>query len=428
MPHFQYSALTQDGQTVNGQVQAESRQTAISDLARGGKFVTVIDTAGAGALPRAEAGRREQPAPGGPARVASGWSLRRRRTVSARSHTAMLNQLAVALQSGLPLLVALRVVEEQAEHAALAELARDLAERVQSGESLSDAMQALGRQFSQLEVAMVRVGETAGVLDQTVGHLADFAERDLDVREKIRSAATYPLFVLTLAVISVIIILTWILPNIMETLLADMDPALLPWPTRTLLAVSGFLSSYYGLLALVLVIFAGFAFRNWLRAPEGRFTFDRFLLRVPVLGQALRKIAVARFSRTLGTLTRSGIQIIEAMQVIRGTLGNEALARQIDQVTSDISEGQSIAEPLRQTGQFPPLLTQVIAMGERTGRLDVLLLQTADSYEKETAAALGRVMTILPAVFIVCLALMVAFILAAVLLPIIGMDITGADF
>ena len=249
----------------------------------------------------------------------------------------------------------------------------------------------------------------------------------MDVRDKLRSAAAYPIFVLVLASISVVVIVTMILPRIMGSLLAEADPAALPLPTRLLMGISDAVNSPIGLGGALVIVLAVLGFRRWIRSEDGRLSFDRFKLRVPVLGTALRKVAVARFARTLGTLTRSGVQIVEAMGVIRDTLGNEALARQIDEATGQITEGQSIAEPLRQTGQFPPLLTQVIAMGERTGRLDVLLLQTAESYEKETAAALDRVMTILPAVFIVVLAVVVGFILAAVLLPMLTMDLTAVN-
>ena len=179
---------------------------------------------------------------------------------------------------------------------------------------------------------------------------------------------------------------------------------------------------------LIAILIGIWAFRTWLATPEGRLKFDTFKLRVPVLGTAVRRIAVARFARTLGTLSRSGIGILEALRVLRDTLGNEALARKIDETAAGITQGQSIAEPLRKTGQFPPLLIQVIAMGEQTGRLDELLLQTADSYEKETAAAIARVMTILPAVLIVLLALVVVFILAAVLLPIVEMGTSMPGF
>ena len=268
---------------------------------------------------------------------------------------------------------------------------------------------------------MVRVGETAGVLDQVMGYLADFAERDLDVREKIRSAATYPIFVLALVAVSIVIIVTAILPPVMLVITENVGTTALPLPTRMLLGFSGAMRSFWWLFAIALALII-WAFRAWLAGSHGRLSFDRFKLRIPVLGTAIRRIAVARFARTLGTLSKSGIQILDALRILRDTLGNESLAREIDQAAADIRQGGSIAEPLRQTGQFPPLLIQVIAMGEKTGRLDELLLQTADAYEKDTAAAIQRVMTILPAIFIVLLALVVVFVLAAVLLPIIEMQ------
>jgi type II secretory pathway component PulF len=197
--------------------------------------------------------------------------------------------------------------------------------------------------------------------------------------------------------------------------------AILPLPTRILMAGSDFLRQWWWLL-LVAITAAVWTFTRWLATPGGRLKFDTLKLRTPLLGPTLRKIAVGRFARTLGTLSRCGIQILEALHVLRDTLGNEALARTIDEVRRAITQGQSIAEPLRQTGQFPPLFIQVIALGERTGRLDELLLRAADSYEKETTAAVQRTMTVLPALFIVLLAMLVAFILAAVLLPIVNMQ------
>ena len=405
MPDFQYQAIGADGRALDGSIDAANRAQAIATLADRGTFVTQIDAA---AEPTAATG------------ALAGLTMRRR--VSQRSKTAMFQQVAVALQSGLPLLDALRIVEYQAESPAMEQLAHDLSESVQGGDALSEAMGSHKRVFTPLETSMARVGEAAGKLDEVMGYLAEFAQRDQEARQKIRSAASYPVFVFGLAIVSVIIILAWILPRIMGTVLEQTGEITLPLPTRVLLTVSDVLWSPYG-LGLAVALGAGiWAFVRWSRQPAGRLTVDRFKLRVPVLGAALRKVAVARFARTLGTLHRSGVEILEAMRVLRDTLGNEALAQQIDDVTADITQGQSIAEPLRQTGQFPPLLIQVIAMGERTGKLDDLLLQTADSLEKETEAALARVLTILPAVFIVCLALIVLFILAAVLLPIVGMD------
>ena len=405
MPHYAYSAIDENSTAVTGEIDAPARAEAIALLTDRDLFVTDIEVCRAPAATRA----------------ASVLLLFRRRRVRPQAKAAMLRQLATALQAGLPLLSALRVIQQQADSEGLRTLANELAEGVRSGESLSEAMAAHQREFSPLEASMVRVGETAGVLDEVMAHLAEFAERDVDVRRQIRSAATYPLFVLSLAAISVVVIVTVILPRVVQSVSEGVGDVALPAPTRILLAISGGLTSYWWLVLIILAAGIG-GMRAWLARPGGRLAFDQFKLRIPVLNKAIRRIAVARFARTLATLSKAGIQILEALRVLRDTLGNEVLARKVDQAAAGITHGQSIAEPLRQTGEFPPLLIQVIAMGERTGRLDDLLLQTADTYEKETAAAIERVMTVLPAVMILILALVVVFILAAVLLPIVEMQ------
>ena len=405
MSDFTYSALDEAGQAVSGEIEAPERGQAIATLAQRKVFVTVIT----------ERQAQASHAAGHPV-----VGLFHRRRVPPRARAAMLGQLATALKAGLPLLSGLRVVEQQTEGSALRNLVADLAQRVQAGESMSDAMAAHPDTFKRLEVSMVRVGEAAGLLDQVMGYLAEFAERNVNVRQKIRSAATYPAFVLGLAVVSVIIIITVILPRVIGVVTENVGSATLPAPTRVLLWLSDSLKAY-GWLLVIAIVAGVAAFRRWLTRPGVRLAFDAFKLKVPVLGTAIRRVAVGRFARTLGTLSKSGIQIIEALTVLRDTLGNEALARRIDEVTAGIAQGQSIAEPLRKTGEFPPLLIQVIAMGERTGRLDELLLQTAQAYEKETDAAVQRVMTVLPAVLIVLLALVVAFVLTSVLLPVLEM-------
>ena len=404
MPSFEYSALDANGQDLSGAIESPGRAQAIASLAEQKLYVTQIESRG----------KKE-------AASASLAGIKRSRRVPLRLKVGMLRQLATALQAGLPLLSALQVVHSQAQNQSLRSLMGDLAERVQSGEALSQAMSEHSRNFSPLETSMVRVGETAGVLDQVMGYLSEFAEHDLDIREKIRSAATYPIFVLSLAVISVIVIVTTILPRVIASVTESVGEAVQPLPTQILMGVSDFLRSF-GWLVLIGLGLGVWAFRAWLAKPEGRLAFDTFKLRIPVLGTAIRRIAVGRFARTLGTLSKSGIPILDALRVLRDTLGNEALAQKIDQAADGITQGQSVAEPLAQTGEFPPLLIQVIAMGEQTGKLDELLLQTADAYEKETSAAINRVMTILPAVFIVLLALLVGFILVAVLLPIVNMQ------
>jgi type II secretory pathway component PulF len=402
MPQYTYIALDAGGAAASGVVEAGDRAAALAQLMQRELFVTDL---GEQAPPRSAWG--SLPRWGG--------------SVRPRAKAAMMRQLATALEAGLPLLTALRTVQDQSPPGALRDLAADLASRVQHGQSISEAMAAHPRVFSKLESSMTRVGETAGKLDEVMAYLADFCERDLEVREQVRSAATYPVFVLSLALVSVVVIVTVILPRVVGAVAEGTGAAALPAPTRLLLGLSGLLTHWGWLMALVAVA-AGAGLRRWSRTPGGRLALDRLKLRLPLYGPAVRRVAVARFTRTLGTLSRSGVHILEALGVLRDTLGNEALAREIDKVAAEITQGQSIAEPLRKTGQFPPLLTQVIAMGEKTGRLDELLLRAAATYEKETAVAIGRVMSILPAALIVLLACVVAFILASVLLPIIEMQ------
>ncbi|MEM1097271.1 MAG: type II secretion system F family protein [Planctomycetota bacterium] len=409
MPDFAYKALTSRGTASEGRIEAASRAAAVQLLSQRGEFVLEMDEHVAGVAV---------------ARASGGWTLSRSR-ITPRQRLALLRQLSVALDAGLTLVVALKVVADQADTPSLRALATELIEEVRRGEALSDAMRTAGsgRVFSTMQVSMVRAGETAGALEEVMASLTKFAERDLAVREKLRSAAIYPVLVLALALVSIVIILTFILPSIMASL--EDTGADLPLPTVILIQASDTLRSPWGLVLLAALVGGGIAFWRWRKTAAGRLALDGWKLRLPVLGVALRKVAVARFARVLGTLSAAGIGIVESMRIVRDTLGNEVLAQRIDHAAEEIVRGRSIAEPLGEDGMFPPLLVQVVAMGERTGKLDVLLTQLADTYEQETEVALGRVMSVLPAVLILGLAIVVAFILAAALLPIVNMSLAG---
>jgi len=418
LPEFAYKALDRQGQSVAGVISAADRASAVAQLGQRDTFVTDLE-------PRSSA----SPSPRSTSTVngsstnhsASGGLRFGRRGVSARQRVTLLQQLTVGLSAGLNLVNALEVVGDQAENAAMAELVADMVSRVTAGDALSEAMSQHPETFTTMQISMTRAGETAGALDTVMASLAAFAERDLDLREKLRSAAIYPLMVVGLGFVSIMVILLFILPRIM--VVVSETGGELPLPTRILMGVTDALRSPAGIVAgLALIVGVGFWWR-WKSTPEGALSMDRFKLKLPLIGTAIRRVAVSRFARTLGTLAAANIPIVESMRIVRDTLGNEALARDIDAATDGIVRGSSIADELRDTGQFPMLLIQVIAMGERTGRLDELLMSTADSYDKQTNAALDRVMTVVPVLFILVLALFVAFILAAALLPIMGMDL-----
>lgn len=411
MPEFSYKALNRQGRAVAGVVSAPDRAAAVAQLGRSETFVTDLET-----RDEKNAAKQSPGSAAGPSAPLFGG-----RKVSPRQRVTLLRQLTVGLSAGLNLVSALQVVADQAESPAVRDLIEDLVERVTAGDALSDAMAEHRETFSTMQISMARAGETAGALDRVMASLAAFAERDLDLREKLRSAAIYPLMVVGLGFVSILVIMLFILPRIMAVV--SETGGELPLPTRILMGATAFLRSPAGIgLGIVLAAAAVFWWR-WKNTPEGALTMDRFKLKLPFIGTAIRRVAVSRFARTLGTLAAANIPIVESMRIVRDTLGNEALAQDIDTATDGIVRGSAIADELRDTGQFPMLLIQVIAMGERTGRLDELLMTTADSYDKETNAALERVMTIVPVIFILVLALFVAFILAAALLPIMGMDL-----
>ena len=413
MPTFSYSAIASNGRNAAGVIDAPDKPGAIARLAERGEFVTEITPS----APAARAANASDDTSSPAAKAAGSGRVRPRERVT------LLNQLAVGLSAGLPLVNALRVVEEQAESSAVRGLVSRLASEVTSGQSLSEAMADERRTFDTMQVSMVRAGETAGVLDEIMASLAGFAERDLELREKLRAAAIYPLMVVGLGIVSILVILIFILPRIMGVV--GETGAALPLPTRILMGLTETLRSPLGIGLGVVAVAGAVGLWRWSTTPGGTLWLDTMKLRLPLIGPATRRVAVSRFARTLGTLSSAGVRITEALPIVRDTLGNEALAQHVDHAAHEIARGAGIADQLKESGQFPPMLIQVIAMGERTGRLDELLMQTATSYDKETAAALQRVMAVVPVLFILALALVVAFILAAALLPIIGMDLGG---
>ena len=269
-----------------------------------------------------------------------------------------------------------------------------------------------------------RRSETGGILDQTTAQLAGILSRDEKIKTNMKNASAYPIFVLIVGLISVIIIITWILPNILGTI--QETGVMLPLPTRILLGLSNFIKTK-GWVVLILLIVGWLYFLKWSRT-KGKLKWDTFKLKIPILGSVLRTIAVGRFARTLGALTKGGVIILESLAVVRDTLGNELLGREIDVVAEKVKRGESLAEPLGASGYFPPLLVQITSIGEETGKLDEMLLNAAETFDSESDAALNRFMAIFPALLILFLALVIGFIIIATLLPIVMMTLSGAGF
>lgn len=418
MSQFHYKAVKEAGGYLTGTIDAADRRSAIASLASKGQLVIELMEPGGGepAKPTGKASPVEYTLP---AFLRFGS-----RRISSKDILAMTTQLGTALQAGLPLLNALELIREQQHKTGMKEMLGKITHAVSSGQSLSEAMAEHGRVFSPLYLSMIRVGETGGILEQTTAQLATILGREEKIKTNMKNASAYPIFVLCIGLASVIVIVGWILPDILETI--EGGVAVLPLPTRILQALSNFMKALFtsvqGWVSIALAVAGLYYFQRW-RKSQGRIKWDTFKLRVPFFGSVLRTIAVGRFARTLGALTKGGVTILEALGVVRDTLGNELLGGEIDTVADKVKRGEPVADPLRESGYFPPLLVQIVSIGEQTGRLDELLLNAADTFDAEADSAISRFMAIFPAVLILLLALVIGFIIAATLLPIVVMEL-----
>jgi len=409
---FVYKAVSKSGGHVSGTLEAADRRSAVGILADHGQFVIELkEQTQAQAVEKTERAQLD---------LAALLRFGSRR-IASKDILAFTSQLSAALRAGLPLLNGLEIIRDQQHKPAMKELLGELAAAVSSGQSLSEAMAGHERIFTSLYISMVRVGETGGILEQTMTQLSEILDRDEKIKTSMKNASAYPIFVLCVGIVSVIVVITWVLPNILSTISGGM--AALPWPTKILLRLSDLIKSY-GWLVLIIAAASLYWLRIWTRS-QGRIKWDGFKLKIPVLGSVLRTIAVGRFARTLGALTKGGVTILESLSVVRDTLGNEVLGRQIDEVAEKVKSGASLAGPLESSGYFPPLLVQIVSIGEQTGKLDELLLNAADTFDGEADTAIARFLAIFPAVLILILALVVAFIIAATLLPIVRMELTS---
>jgi len=415
---FHYKAVNQSGGHISGSIEAVDRKSAVVALTGQGHFVTELFE---GAPPKSTAAKsKESPLDIG------GLLKFRGNKVSSKDVLAFTTQLGTALRAGLPLMRALDLIREQQHKPGTKRLLGELVEAVSTGQSLSEAMGNHEDVFSPLYLSMIRVGETGGILDQTTGQLSDMLTREEKIKSNMKNASMYPLFVLVLGLASVTLIITVILPRILGTLGAEVSA--LPLPTRMLLGMSHFATGLFttipGWICIVGIIAGFYYFGKW-KKGAGRLQYDTFKLGIPVLGSVLRTIAVGRFARTLGALTMGGVTILEALGVVRDTLGNELLGREIDTVADKVKKGQALADPLSESGYFPPLLVQIVSVGEQTGKLDELLLNAADTFDTEADSAVTKFMSIFPALLILLLALVIGFIIAATLLPIVAMQLGG---
>ena len=325
-------------------------------------------------------------------------------------------QFATMINSGLSLLRALTILEEQTENTKLAEIIGTVATDVEAGRSLSDAM-AEHEDFPKLFIALVRAGETAGMLDQVLMRIADTFEAELALRQKIKSAMTYPVIVFIMAIALTGVMLVFIVPTF-EMLFTSLGGEL-PLPTQILVSMSQFVSSLLGLFLIFVVPIAGWqAFKAYRKTEPGRLQLDTIKLKLPVFGPLFHKIAITRFARNLGTLLRAGVPILQALEITADTVNNGVIGAAVDDVKDGVRQGRSIAEPLTEHEVFPAMVVQMISVGEETGAVDTMLDKIADFYDREVQATTEQLTALMEPVMIGVLGGLVGSMVIALYMPI----------
>jgi type IV pilus assembly protein PilC len=423
MPRYTYIALDSRGQESTGLVEAPTTNEAVGELRRAGYFPTHIYEEGAvaaAARPKKTARQRKGKEPRSE-RKAGGMNivLFQRKTVKPKVLMIFTRQLATLIDAGLPLLRGLNVLSKQERDAVLKTTIDKLADSVQGGSTFSEGLAQHPRIFNDLYVNMVKAGELGGVLEVVLTRLAEFQEKAQRIKNKVVAAMVYPLIVLVLAAGIMTFLLVFIVPRF-EAIFHDMlGDKPLPAITVFVIGVSSFVQNHWAILVGVLVALA-LGYKVLARTRRGQNFLDRARLRAPLFGDLIRKTAISRFSRTLGTLVTSGVPILQALTITRETAGNSVIARAICQVHDSVKEGESIVLPLETSGAFPPMVISMIDVGEETGQLPEMLLKIAEVYDDEVDNSVAALTSLLEPIMIVFLALVVGTIVIALFMPLIS--------
>ena len=337
-----------------------------------------------------------------------------RRGINEKTLAVFTRQFSVMIDAGLPLVQCLQILGEQQENKAFQRIILQVREDVEAGSSLANAMKKQPQAFNDLFVNMVAAGEAGGILDTVLQRLATYIEKAARLKAQVKSALIYPASVIAIAALVVYIILWKVIP-VFATLFTSLG-AELPLPTRIVVAMSRFVGRFWWAIMAAIVALA-FFIRQYYNTPGGKMAIDRLMLRTPVIGLILRKIAVARFCRTLGTLLSAGVPVLEALDITARTSGNAVIEQSILQVRKAVEEGKTIAEPLKATEQFPPMVVQMISVGETTGAMDTMLSKIAEFYEEEVDLAVAGLMRLIEPIMIFFLGVVIGGIVIAMYLP-----------
>jgi general secretion pathway protein F len=402
MPVYEYKGLNAEGKEVRGIRDADGAKALKALLRKDGVLLTEFDEQAVAAATRRGIDFSKYFA-----------------RVSVQDLSIFTRQLSTLLKAGIPLVDSLNALSDQVENPKLRLVVQQVKQFVNEGGSLGDALAQHPKVFNPLFVNMVKAGESSGALDIVLVRLADFIENQAKLRTKVMAALFYPVLMVIVGTVIVGMVFVFIIPKI--TKIFEDVKASLPLPTQILIFTSNFVKDYWWLI--LIVAGGGFwLFRSWKASPDGRAKWDAFVLRSMIFGNILRMLSVSRFSRTLSTLLRSGVPILTSLDIVKNILGNTVLVKAVEEARNSIKEGESIAGPLKRSGQFPPMVIHMIQTGERTGQLEEMLINVADAYDYQVETRLSVLVAMLEPVMILAMAGVVLVIVLSILLPILRIN------
>jgi len=404
MPVFDYQALDAKGKTVSGIIDAEGAKVARQKIRSMGNFpISLKEVSGREGLKETRGSQFQ--------------NLFSR--VTASQVSLWTRQLATLTGAGFPLVTALTTLVSQSKNQGFTKIVAQIKDAIVEGNSFASALSLYPNIFSQIYINMVRAGETSGTLEIVLERLADIMEKQQELKSRIQTAMAYPILMTAVGTLVLFFLMTFVVPNI-TTIFEDMDQTL-PAPTRFLLAASDIFKGYWWLLAILLIA-AFIAVRIYRKTEKGLFTTDRLILSFPVAGPLLKKIAVARFTRTLASLTENGVTMLPALEIVKNVTGNVVIGNAIDTASGDVEKGQGLGQALVSGDVFPELAIQMIEVGEQSGELEPMLYKIADVYEDEVQSSIMSMMAMLEPIMILVMAAVVLFIVLSICLPIFEMN------
>lgn len=405
MPIFEYRGLNSKGNNVKGDIDAENVRAARLKLKKDGIFVTDLKDRARKAA-KSDANRKPS-----------------QKSVGVAELSMMTRQLATLIKANIPLVDSLAAVSEQVENPFLSTVVADIKNAVNEGGSLNKALSKYPKVFDKIYVTMCEAGESSGTLDSILIRLAEFKEAQTALSSKVRSAMLYPIIMMIFTMIMLAVLFVYVIPQ-MVTVFESSPELKLPWYTILMIDISNiFVNYWYALIGFIAV--TGLLFQNWKNTPAGRAQWDAIFLKLPVVGKLGRIIAVSRFTRTLSTLLNGGVPMLSAMTIVRNVVDNEVIAQAIDVARDNISEGESIAGPLKKSQQFPPIVIHMINIGEKTGELENMLLQVSDAYDFQVKTAVDGLTSLLEPIMIIVMGCVIGSIVFSIMVPMIQLSSLG---